>query len=193
MKKTRTAGLCLFLSVLLLCMAWVTPASAAGAPLQYQATEYGYAMVTGCDKSASGKIAVPAKATVDGKSYAVKFIGEKAFAGCTGVTEIVIPEGVTQIGSKAFENCTSLRTVDMPKSLNNCQYDAFLGCENVMVNCYSSNYQFFAVYGLSQNIQVNVLDKQRTPEETKSINAFGDFIKRILQIIFSWFGIELYK
>ena len=81
----------------------------------------------------------------------------------------------------------------MPKSLNNCQYDAFLGCENVMVNCYSSNYQFFAVYGLSQNIQVNVLDKQRTPEETKNINAFGDFIKRILQIIFSWFGIELYK
>ncbi len=68
MKKTRTAGLCLFLSVLLLCMAWVLPASAAGSPLQFQVTEYGYAMVTGCEQSASGKITVPAKATVDAKA-----------------------------------------------------------------------------------------------------------------------------
>ena len=193
MKKLCKTAVCALLTLALLCALCVLPASAAGSPLQYKVTEYGYAMVTGCDPSASGTVKIPAKVTIDGKSCDVKFVGEKAFANCTGISEIVIPEGVTQIGSKAFENCTSLRTVDMPKSLNNCQYDAFQGCENVMVNCYSSNYQFFAVYGLSQNIQVNVLDKQRTPEETKNINAFGDFIKRILQIIFSWFGIELYK
>ena len=180
------------MSLSLLCAVCCVSAFAAS-DLTFTATEYGYALLASCDKSASGTVKVPASVAVDGKTLAVKFIGEKAFSGCTGITEIVIPEGVTQIGSKAFENCTSLRTVDMPKSLNNCQYDAFNGCENVMVNCYSSNYQFFSVYGLSQNIQVNIQDKQKTTEETKNMNALGDFIKRILQIIFRWFGIELYK
>lgn len=175
------------LLALLLCAVCVAPAAAASAPLTYKVTEFGFAMVADCDDNANGTVKIPATVKIDGKTYDVKFIGDKAFADCKYIEEIKIPEGVTQIGSKAFENCTSLRTVDIPKSLNSCEYDAFQGCENVTVNCYSSNYQFFSVYGLSKNIQVRVLDKHTDEQDTKNMNALGDFIKRIIDIIASWF------
>ena len=36
----------------------------------------------------------------------MKSIGNNAFEGCTGLTEIIIPDSVISIGSSAFENCT---------------------------------------------------------------------------------------
>ena len=182
--------ICCVLLALLLCTLLAVPAFAASSPLTYMVTEYGFAMVTGCDKNANGTVKVPATAKIDGKSYDVKIIGEKAFADCRYVEEIKIAEGVTQIGSRAFENCTALRTVDIPKSLMSCEYDAFQGCEEVTVNCYSSNYQFFAVYGLSQNIKVNVQDKYKSEEDAKQMNSIGDLIKRLIALILSWFGIK---
>lgn len=178
------------LLALLLCAVCVAPAAAASAPLTYKVTEFGFAMVADCDDNANGTVKIPATVKIDGKTYDVKFIGDKAFADCKYIEEIKIPEGVTQIGSKAFENCTSLRTVDIPKSLNSCEYDAFQGCENVTVNCYSSNYQFFAVYGLSSNIRINVQDKYQTEEQATKMNSLGDLIKRLIALILSWFGIK---
>ena len=192
MKKKLQSVFCALLTLALLCAVCCLPVAAAS-PLTFAATEFGFAMVTDCDENASGVIKIPATVSIDGKTRDVKFIGEKAFANCSAITEIQIPEGVTQIGSKAFKNCESLRTVDIPKSLNSCEYDAFEGCEDVTVNCYSSNYQFFAVYGLSQNIHVNILDKHKTEEQSKNMNSLGDLIKRLIQIILSWFGIDLYK
>ncbi len=186
MKKTLKTALCALLALMLLGSACCVPAFAAS-ELSYQITEYGYAMVTHCSEDASGTVTVPATVRLDGKTYEVKFIGEKAFANCRQVQEITISEGVTQIGSKAFKNCESLRTVSIPRTLNSCEYDAFEGCEQVIVNCYSSNYQFFSVYGLSKNIQVRVLDKHTDEQDTKNMNALGDFIKRIIEIIVSWF------
>ena len=192
MKKTLQSILSVLLCLLLVCAMCSVCAAAAGSPLSYTVTEYGYAMVTACDTSASGVVSIPATVTIDGKKYDVKFIGDKAFANCIYITEIKIPEGVTQIGSKAFKNCESLRTVDIPKTLTSCDYDAFEGCEDVTVNCYSSNYQFFSVYGLSQNIHINVVDKYKTEETAKNMNSLGDMIKRFLQLIFSWLGIKLF-
>ena len=187
MKKTAKAALCALLAVVLLGLSCVGPALAASSDLTFKVTEFGYAMLTRCSESATGTVQVPASAKIDGKTYEVKIIGEKAFADCKGVERITIPEGVTQIGSKAFKNCESLKTVDFPKSLTSCEYDAFEGCEQVTVNCYSSTYQFFSVYGLSKNIQICVIDKQKTPEETRKANALGDFIKRLIEIFLSWF------
>ncbi|MBQ4207570.1 MAG: leucine-rich repeat domain-containing protein [Clostridia bacterium] len=186
MKKQLQSALCALLALVLLASVCCVPALAAS-DLSYKVTEYGYAMVTRCSESATGTVKVPATVKLDGKTYDVKFIGEKAFENCKYVEEITIAEGVTQIGSKAFKNCESLRTVSIPRTLTSCEYDAFEGCENVTVNCYSSNYQFFSVYGLSKNIQVRVLDKHTDEQDTKNMNALGDFIKRIIDIIASWF------
>ena len=38
-------------------------------------------------------------------SKAVTVIPEGAFNYCSGLTDIVIPEGVTEIGNYAFSNC----------------------------------------------------------------------------------------
>ena len=41
-------------------------------------------------------------------------IGKKAFANCTNLTTLVIPDSVTAIGKGAFYNCTSLESLTVP-------------------------------------------------------------------------------
>ncbi|MBE5747019.1 MAG: leucine-rich repeat domain-containing protein [Clostridiales bacterium] len=43
-----------------------------------------------------------------------KFIGYKAFSGCSRLTEIVIPDSVESIGEDAFSGCGNLTTVTCP-------------------------------------------------------------------------------
>ncbi len=47
------------------------------------------------------------------------------------VTELVIPEGVTEIKSYAFYKCTFLTNVTIPDSVTSIGYDAFYGCSNL--------------------------------------------------------------
>ena len=55
-----------------------------------------------------GEVSVPAGVTS---------IGERAFAGCLGLTGITIPEGVTSIGYEAFRGCKSLSGANLPEGL----------------------------------------------------------------------------
>ena len=55
-------------------------------------------------------------------------IGEKAFAGCESLTEVVIPEGVLIIGPKAFKRCTKLTDVVIPASVKSIGDEAFAEC-----------------------------------------------------------------
>ncbi len=65
-------------------------------------------------------------------------IGASAFSGCTELTEITIPEGVISIGRYAFGNCTNLTEIRIPRSVISIEYLAFDECENLKtVNNYS--------------------------------------------------------
>ena len=44
-------------------------------------------------------------------------IGAHAFAFCEGLTELLLPAGVTEIGTYAFAHCTRLKSVALPASL----------------------------------------------------------------------------
>jgi len=44
------------------------------------------------------------------------------------LTNLVIPEGVTEIGSKAFRNCSNLTSITLPNSLTSIGDHAFQGC-----------------------------------------------------------------
>ena len=57
-------------------------------------------------------------------------IGVNAFAGCQGLKKVVIHENVTSIGSGAFENCRSLETVEFSadSKLRSLNAYAFLNC-----------------------------------------------------------------
>lgn len=83
-------------------------------------------------------------------------IGEKAFFGCSALTEIEIPETVATVGGSAFRNCTDLEKLTLnegllsigeyafadcikltevfiPESVTNIDANAFAGCENLVI------------------------------------------------------------
>ena len=51
-----------------------------------------------------------------------------AFYGCTGLTNITIPDSVTSIGSSAFHGCTGLTSLIIPDNVTSIDKDAFYGC-----------------------------------------------------------------
>ena len=61
----------------------------------------------------------------------VKAIGDVAFASKGGITEVIIPEGVTTIGAEAFLNCGNLKKVTMGNSVTTIGELAFFMCENL--------------------------------------------------------------
>ena len=61
-----------------------------------------YAVITDCDDSANGAI----KISKEIQGIAVTSIGGLSFYGCSGLTDIEIPEEVTSIGKAAFYGCS---------------------------------------------------------------------------------------
>ncbi len=55
----------------------------------------------------------------------LEVIGEGAFYGCDGLTEVRIPGGVTHIYEIAFTSCDLLANVSLPGGLRHIGYDAF--------------------------------------------------------------------
>ena len=65
----------------------------------------------------------------------VTTIGERAFAGCDGLSSIVIPKGVTAIEFGAFDFCSSLTSVVIPKSVKQVGSWVFSGCSKLTIYC----------------------------------------------------------
>ncbi|MGM9554591.1 MAG: leucine-rich repeat domain-containing protein [Faecousia sp.] len=58
----------------------------------------------------------------------VTSIANSAFEGCTGLTSMTLPEGVTSIGNYAFSGCTGLTSVTLPEGVTSIGNYAFSGC-----------------------------------------------------------------
>ena len=61
----------------------------------------------------------------------VTSIGDSAFNYCTSLTSITIPDGVTSIGEYAFLYCSSLTSVTIPDSVTSIGNYAFSGCSGL--------------------------------------------------------------
>jgi uncharacterized repeat protein (TIGR02543 family) len=60
----------------------------------------------------------------------VIIIGDEAFSG-SGLTSITIPNGVTSIGDEAFSNCASLTSITIPNSVTSIGSNSFYNCSNL--------------------------------------------------------------
>lgn len=89
--------------------------------------------------SVAGKVTIPS--TIDGKKV-VSLLGteypilnearhDAIFKNCAGLTEVVIPNSISQISGGAFYNCVGLKNVIMPDNINLIENDAFSGCTGI--------------------------------------------------------------
>jgi PKD repeat protein len=81
-------------------------------------TEY-----TGSD----GTVIIPAE--IEG--LPVTTIGAGAFADCSGLTTLSIPDSVTTIGTRAFEDCSALTSLSIPDSVTTIGNNAFSDCSGL--------------------------------------------------------------
>ncbi len=79
------------------------------------------------DKEAITEANIPAE--ID--SLPVTSIGYEAFAGCTNLTSVTIPDGITNIEFQAFDRCTNLTSVEIPDGVTTIGSSAFRGCESL--------------------------------------------------------------
>lgn len=60
-------------------------------------------------------------------------IGDAAFLGLTGVTELTIPSTLKTIGKQAFRGMDALKTVYLPTTVDEIEAYAFYGCRNLTI------------------------------------------------------------
>ena len=78
-----------------------------------------------------GNIVIPSSVNYNGTTYSVTSIGWGAFAVCTNLTSIEIPNSVTSIGNYTFEHCSSLTSIQIPNSVTSIGNNAFAYCESL--------------------------------------------------------------
>lgn len=89
----------------------------------------------GFAESYSGVVTVPATVVYGGVTYMVKEIGKNAFRASTGLTSVILSNGITAIDGGAFIDCSSLQTLHIPASITSIGQGnistPFYGCTNL--------------------------------------------------------------
>ena len=103
--------------------------------------------MAGCDfymKKNDGKLSIldlsEAKIVAGGDAYVWSSenhytsndkLGDEAFLGCSGLTSLTIPSGVTSIGVYAFYGCSGLTSLTIPSGVTWIGWYAFNGCSGL--------------------------------------------------------------
>ena len=58
-------------------------------------------------------------------------LGTFAFVGCSGLTSLVLPSGITSIEGRAFKDCSGLTSLELPSGITSIEGEAFEGCSGL--------------------------------------------------------------
>jgi len=83
--------------------------------------------ITGYPTTQVGPITVPD--TIEG--LPVTRIGDYAFDGCSGLTDITLPVTISSIGARAFRYCSGLTGINLPEGLGDIDAWAFSYCNGL--------------------------------------------------------------
>lgn len=147
-----------WIALVILCLAGFMTAGAYDVfigGIYYNVTEYsdGSAVASvqnnGSLNTYAGYVAIPDSITYNSKRVPVTGIGYQAFKGCTTLTGVLIPEGVTMMLNEAFAGCTSLQAITLPTTMYSIYNSVFTGCTNLFeircmrptaVSCNANNF-----------------------------------------------------
>lgn len=126
------------------------------------------------------KVTIPASVTIEGRSYQVTAVGEKAFRNQKKLTRVRIGKKVTVIGKEAFRGCTRLKAIAMPKGLNKIGVRAFYQCSSlsgVTIPGRVKKIEKQAFYGCKKLRKIQIKTKELTKKSIGS-RAFGRINKK---------------
>ena len=115
----------LFLSVVMQLQAFDFRKTIGDVDLYFTVNDFGKSTVTvvcpgekespyeGVARQPKGRLVIPQEVQYDGQRYFITAIGDYAFAGCTQLTYISIPRGVSSIGRFAFAGCEALHSIEI--------------------------------------------------------------------------------
>jgi hypothetical protein len=68
-------------------------------------------------------------------------IGYSAFADCSKLTDIILPDGLANIEDKVFKGCTELTRIDIPESVTSVGWSLFEDCDRINALTVSGNFE----------------------------------------------------
>lgn len=80
-------------------------------------------MLIQCPRCKTGRCTIP---------NSVTSIADRAFEGCSSLTNVTISSGITSIGKYVFSGCSELRSITIPSKVTSIEYGAFAGCSSLV-------------------------------------------------------------
>lgn len=107
-----------------------------------------------------GSIEIPGTVEFRGKQLSVIKIGQQAFKGCTGLTNISFSEGLTSIAYEAFNGCSNLESITFPSSLKKIEdFYTFAYCSKLTAINFNEGIEYiggYAFYGCEGLTEVSI-------------------------------------
>ena len=104
------------------------------------------------------------------EGFTIISIGNHAFEGCVGLTDLVLPASVNSLGSHAFYGCTSLASVNIPSGITQINPYTFYNCSSLVEVTLPQTVLSigeYAFYGCSDMTEINI------PSEIKTIPNYA--------------------
>ena len=111
-------------------------------------------------------------------------IGYDAFYGCSGLTSLTLPAGITEIDDCAFYDCSGLTSLTLPAGITEISKGAFWGCSGLkeVRFCINDNLDTYLIKGhpyidVDCGIKYYINDKEITSIEIPSnVTTLGNYV-----------------